>query len=132
MVQQFSFAYPLQMKVSHQSPHLISSPSISKSEPLRALQDPLAPALPPIRGVEIHTEQPHDRNDQNMAPYRDPNRRQIPRTLILLHNETPRNASRTVARRHRRGCKHPLPLPHHVVRLIRRHRRPVRYVRASS
>lgn len=60
-----------------------------------------------------------------MTPNRHPHRRQIPRTLLLPNNKTARNTPCTITRRDRRRSKYPLPLPDHVIGLVRRHRRPV-------
>lgn len=67
-----------------------------------------------------------------MAPNRHPHRRKIPRTLLLPDNKAARNAPRTVTCRHRRSREDPLPLPDHVIGLVRRHRRPIGDVRARG
>ena len=67
-----------------------------------------------------------------MTPNRHPHRSEIPWTLLLPDNEATRNAPRTITRCNRRSREHPLPLTHHVIGLIRRHRRPVGDVRARG
>ena len=67
-----------------------------------------------------------------MAPNRHPHRSKIPWTLLLPNNKAARDATRAITRRNRRRGEHSLPLPHHVIGLVRRHRRPIGDVRARG
>lgn len=67
-----------------------------------------------------------------MRANRNPNSRHVPGRLGLPHDIAPRNASRPIERRHSRSSDSTLPLPGHVVGLVRAQSRPVADVGARG